>query len=190
MKIGVLALQGDVREHVQMLQALQVGSVLVTLPEHLGGIDGLIIPGGESTTIGLLMARYGLDKAVISRHKQGMGIFGTCAGAILLAKDILGSSQPRLGIMDISVARNDYGRQADSFEAAIKDHRLELPGKPLKAAFIRAPVIKKISDGCKVVAKLGNSPVLVRQHRLLTSTFHPELVGETRVHKYFLGMLR
>ncbi len=190
MKIGVLGLQGDVREHLEMLNRLHIASVKVTLPEHLKGINGLIIPGGESTAIGLLMARFGLDKAIIERHRGGMGIFGTCAGAILLAKDIVGSNQPRLGLMGIEIARNDYGRQVDSFEGEIRNHHLEDPSKPLKAAFIRAPVIKKVSRGCTVVAKLGNAPVLVRQKKLLASSFHPELVGETRVHEFFLGIVK
>ena len=188
-KIGVLAVQGDVREHMEMLQDIGIRSVLVTLPGHLDGISGLIIPGGESTTIGLLMARYGLDKAIVKKHKGGMGIFGTCAGAILLAKDIIGSKQPRLGLMDISIARNDYGRQIESFEVKIKNHRLENSRQPLKVAFIRAPVIKSVSMECNVLASLNDKPVLVQQGKLLAGTFHPEISGEKRVHEYFLEML-
>src|SRR3990167_5938825 len=120
MKIGVLALQGDFSEHLHILNFLGVDAVDVRLPTHLRELDGLIIPGGESTTIGKLMKIYGLDKAIIERYQNGMAIWGTCAGAILLAKDIAGSKQPKLGLMDISIKRNEYGRQIDSFEAELE----------------------------------------------------------------------
>ncbi len=180
--IGVLALQGDFREHLNMLGQCNVLAREVKLPQDLEGIDGLIIPGGESTTIGKLMKLYGLDNAIISRYKQGMAIWGTCAGAILLAKGIAGSRQPRLGLMDISVKRNDYGRQAESFEAL-----LEVKGiGGIKGVFIRAPVIDSVGKGAQVLATHSGKPVLAKQGRLLASTFHPELSGSSAIHNYFI----
>ena len=185
MKIGVLALQGSVEEHVKALDKLKVETVLVKLPRDLDNVSGLIIPGGESTTIGKLMKQYGLDKAIKRRHKEGMPIYGTCAGAILLAKEIIGSKQPKLGMMDISVKRNEYGRQVDSFEAELDI----FDDKPFRGVFIRAPVIDQLHDGCKVLGSFEDKPVFVEQRNLLVSTFHPELTNDLRVHKYFLDMV-
>lgn len=182
--IGVLALQGDFREHLDALRKCGASGREVRLPADLDGIAGLIIPGGESTTIGKLMAMYGMDKAVRAHHDDGMAIWGTCAGAILLAKDIIGSSQPRLGMMDISVKRNEYGRQVDSFETKLD---VEGIGK-LKGVFIRAPVIHRLGKGVGVLASHRGRPVLVRQGRLLASTFHPEISGSTAIHRYFMAM--
>ena len=184
-KIGVLALQGDFKEHIEMLKKCNVNSVAIKLPEDLKNIDGLIIPGGESTTIGSLMQRHGLDKEIIKRHKQGMAIYGTCAGAILLSKNIAGSKQPRLNLLDISVKRNDYGRQIDSFEAELD---IEKVGK-FKGIFIRAPVIEEVSDGVKILSKLNNKPILVQKENILASTFHPELTNDKRVHEYFIKLI-
>jgi len=184
-KIGVLALQGSVEEHVKALDKLKVETVLVKLPRDLDNVSGLIIPGGESTTIGKLMKQYGLDKAIKRRHKEGMPIYGTCAGAILLAKEIIGSKQPKLGMMDISVKRNEYGRQVDSFEAELDI----FDDKPFRGVFIRAPVIDQLHDGCKVLGSFEDKPVFVEQRNLLVSTFHPELTNDLRVHKYFLDMV-
>ena len=142
MKIGVLSLQGSFREHIEMLGKCNVDAISVKLPEDLKDINGLIIPGGESTAIGNLMQKYGMDKEIVKKHEQGMAIYGSCAGAILLAKDIIGSEQPRLGLLDVSVKRNDYGRQADSFEAELD---IEKVGK-FNGIFIRAPVIEKVNN--------------------------------------------
>ena len=184
MKIGVLALQGDFKEHTEMLKKCNADAVEVRLPEDLKNINGLIIPGGESTTIGNLMRRYNLDKEIIKKHNQGMAIYGTCAGAILLSKNIAGSKQPRLSLLDISVKRNDYGRQIDSFEAELN---IEKVGK-FKGVFIRAPVIEKIRNGVRILSKLNNKPVLIQHKNILASTFHPELSGDKRVHEYFIGI--
>ena len=184
-KIGVLSLQGDFREHIEILKKCNVDVVCVKLPEDLKNVDGLIIPGGESTTIGNLMQRHNLDKEIIKKHKKGMGIYGTCAGAILLAKEIVGSRQPRLNLLDISVKRNDYGRQIDSFEA---DLDIEKIGK-FNGIFIRAPVIEKVYDGIKVLSKFNKNPVLIQKKNILASTFHPELTNDKRIHELFLGMV-
>ncbi len=185
MKIGVLALQGAIREHIKLLEKCSVEPVLVKFPRDLENINGLIIPGGESTTIAKLMKQYELDKAIKRRYQEGMPIYGTCAGAILLAKEILNSKQPKLGLMDISIKRNDYGRQIDSFEAELDI----FDQKPFKGIFIRAPVIDSIHNGCKIIAKFQDKPVLVEQNNLLVSTFHPELTDDIRIHKYFIDMV-
>lgn len=185
-KIGVLALQGDFKEHIEILKKCSADAVEVRLPEDLKNVDGLIIPGGESTAIGNLMQQYGLDKEIIKKHKHGMAIYGTCAGAILLSKNISGSSQPRLNLLDISIKRNDYGRQVDSFEAEME---IEKIGK-FNGIFIRAPVIEKTGKEVKVLAKLNNDPVLIQQNNILASTFHPELTEDSRVHQYFIEIIK
>ena len=184
MKIGILALQGDVREHADILKRLNAEPILVKMPKYLEEVSALIIPGGESTVIGMLMKRYKLDVAIKKRHKQGMPIYGTCAGAIALAKDIIGSKQPRLSLADISIKRNDYGRQIDSFET---DLTIKGIGN-FKGVFIRAPVIKKAHKGIETFAEYKNDPVMIKQDTILITTFHPELTEDTRVHKYFLSM--
>ena len=186
MKIGVLSLQGDFREHIEMLKKCDIDVVPVKLPDDLEGASGLIIPGGESTTIGNLMQRYGLDKAIVKKHKQGMAIYGTCAGAILLAKDIIGSQQPRLNLLDISVKRNDYGRQIDSFETELN---IEDIGK-FNGIFIRAPVIEKVNSAVKILSNFHSKPVLVQKDNILAGTFHPELTEDKRVHEYFIRMVK
>jgi|SRR3989338_2934191 len=184
--IGVLALQGDFREHIEMLKKCKVNAVEIRLPEDLKNIEGLIIPGGESTAIGNLMLRHKLDKEIIKKHKNGMAIYGTCAGAILLSKDIVGSSQPRLNLLDVSVKRNDYGRQIDSFEAELK---IDWIGN-FNGIFIRAPVIEKVNDGVKILSKLNSKPVLIQKGNILASTFHPELTNDKKVHEYFVKMIK
>ena len=186
LKIGVLALQGDFREHVEMLKKCNADAVLVRLPGDLKDVDGLIIPGGESTAIGNLMKRNGLDKEIIKKHKDGMAVYGTCAGAILLSKNIAGSEQPRLNLIGISIKRNDYGRQIDSFEAELS---IEKIGK-FKGIFIRAPVIEKVNNGVKILSKFENNPVLVQEKNILASTFHPELANDKRVHEYFVEIAK
>ena len=186
MKIGVLALQGDFKEHIEMLRKCDVDVVDVRLPQDLENANGLIIPGGESTTIGNLMQKYGLDEEIVKKHNKGMAIYGTCAGAILISKDIVGSAQPRLNLIDISVKRNDYGRQIDSFEAELD---IEKIGK-FKGIFIRAPVIENVYNEVRILSKLNNKPVLIEKGNILASTFHPELTDDSRIHQYFIDIIK
>ena len=186
MKIGILALQGDFREHAEAVKKLGAEAVLVKLPEDLNEVHALIMPGGESTTIGMLMERHKLGVEIKKKHKEGMPIYGTCAGAIILAKEIIGSKQPKLNLADISIKRNDYGRQIDSFEA---DFNIKGIGD-FKGIFIRAPVIKKIHNGAEILAEYDKSPVMVKHDSILITTFHPELTDDLRVHKYFLEMAK
>lgn len=160
----------------------------VRSPEHLDEVSGIIVPGGESTTIGMLMERFGLLEAIRSRALEGMPVLGTCAGAILLAKDIENSSQPRLGLMDMTVRRNAYGRQVDSFEADIVAP--ELGNGAVRGVFIRAPVIMSVAANVEVLARFEEMPVIVRQNNLMAITFHPELTGDTRLHERFVEMAR
>jgi 5'-phosphate synthase pdxT subunit len=185
-KVGVLALQGDFEKHIQALDRLGVPAVEVREKSQLEEVDGLIIPGGESTTIGKLLVRYGMLEPMQTFAKEGKPIFGTCAGTILLAKEIEGSNQDRIGVLDIAVKRNAYGRQIESFEADIFVPTIgELP---IRGVFIRAPIIKHIEDGVEVLARFGDSPVLVKQGKILAATFHPELTNDTRVHAFFLSL--
>ena len=186
MRIGVLAIQGDFSEHMAMLQRLGVEAVKVRLPQDLEDIDGIILPGGESTTLGIVGTRYGVLEAVRERLKAGLPAFGTCAGAIVLARTILESDQPRIGVLDIVVNRNAYGRQKDSFEAPVFVPKLGEP--PVRGVFIRAPIIEAVGRGVEVLAELDGKPVLVQQGNLLASTFHPELTDDTRLHEYFLRL--
>ncbi len=188
MKIGVLAVQGDVVEHRVILRGLGVDEVEIRVPDDLTGVDGLIIPGGESTTIGKLMVRYGLDHAIPEQVGRGMAVYGTCAGMILMARRASGGGPPLLRLMDITVTRNAYGRQVDSFEA---DLDIQVLGPtPLRAVFIRAPVIDEVGRTVEVLASLDGRPVLAREGRLLVSSFHPELAPDDRVHRYFLDVVR
>ena len=176
LKIGVLALQGNFREHAAMLARLGADAVEVRKPEQLEGLDGLIIPGGESTAITRLSRIYGLEEAI--RRFAGP-VFGTCAGMILLDRD-------HLGLVDLTVRRNAYGRQVASFEAD-----LELVGddEPLRGVFIRAPRLAKAGPGVEVLAELDGEPVLLREGRFLVASFHPELTDDTRVHERFLQLV-
>jgi 5'-phosphate synthase pdxT subunit len=187
MRIGVLALQGSVKEHLDMLEKCGVEPVEVKQPHDMDNIYGLVIPGGESLTIGKLMKESGLDREILRKYSLGMPIYGTCAGAILLAKDIAGSKQMKLGLMDISVKRNDYGRQVDSFETELDVDDFE---KPFKGVFIRAPVVNAVYNGAKIMSSFENKPVLIKQGNLLISTFHPELTDDLRIHKYFIDMVK
>jgi len=189
MKIGVLALQGAFREHVQKLRALGAEAVEVRLPRELEGLDGLIIPGGESTTIGKLMAAYELYEPIQRLAAHGRPVWGTCAGMIMLAKDIDGSDQPRLGLMDIGVDRNAFGRQVDSFEADLAIDGLG--PRPFHAVFIRAPVLTRAGDGVRVLARLADGRVVAaEQGNLLATAFHPELTDDPRLHEYFLELAK
>lgn len=186
LRIGVLALQGNFREHAAMLRRLGAEAVEVRLPGQLDGLDGLIIPGGESTTIGKLAAMYGLDDAI--RAFAGP-VFGTCAGMILLARDAVDGThgQPLLGLVDIVVRRNAFGRQVRSFEG---DLAVEGEPEPVRAVFIRAPWIEEAGPGVDVLAEAEGHPVLAREGRFLVAAFHPELTDDTRIHARFLGMVR
>ncbi|MCL6638589.1 MAG: pyridoxal 5'-phosphate synthase glutaminase subunit PdxT [Firmicutes bacterium] len=184
MRIGVLALQGAFREHQITLTEMGIDSVQVRKPEQLQGIDALIIPGGESTTMGKLMESYRLFEPLRKMGREGLPIFGTCAGLIMLAREIAGSAQPRLGLMDIEVERNAFGRQVDSFETA-----LDIPvigREPFRAVFIRAPYITAVRPGVEVLARFGDKIVFARQGRFLAAAFHPELTPDRRIHRYFL----
>jgi 5'-phosphate synthase pdxT subunit len=185
--IGVLALQGDFREHARMVRSLGVEVCLVRFPEEVASVDGLIIPGGESTTMGKLMVNYGVDRAIIDRFASGrLAIYGTCAGMIVLAREIEGSPvQPHLGLLDVTVQRNAFGRQKESSE---EDLEVEGLDTPLHALFIRAPVIIRTGPSVSVLARVAQGPVYVQQGRLLASSFHPELGGDTRVHEQFLRL--
>jgi 5'-phosphate synthase pdxT subunit len=184
--VGVLALQGDFREHKEALRRLGVEAKEVRKPEHLLGLKALIVPGGESTTIGKLAREYGLEEAVRQRVEEGsLALFGTCAGAIWMAKEILGyPEQPRLGVLDVAVERNAFGRQVESFQEEVQVKGLG----PFPGVFIRAPVFRRLGEGVEVLAELGGLPVLVRQGRLLASSFHPELTQDPRLHRYFLEL--
>jgi 5'-phosphate synthase pdxT subunit len=183
----VLSFQGDFARHAARLEELGADVVSVRTPEAVEQIDGLVIPGGESTTIGMLMERFGLLEAVRSGVQRGLSLFGTCAGAILLAKDIRESDQPRLGLMDMEVERNAYGRQVDSFEADFASSFFS--GEPLRGVFIRAPIIREVREPVETIASYEDLPVVVRQGALLAATFHPELTDDTRLHQYFLRMV-
>ncbi len=183
-KIGVLALQGAFREHRLALERLGAAVTEVRLPRQLAGLAGVIIPGGESTTMGKLMRDYGLDRALQSFFQDGGALWGTCAGAIELASDIVGfPQQPRLGLMPMSVLRNDYGRQVASFEADLDIAGLDAP---FHALFIRAPRIAAVGEGIEVLARYEGDIVAAAGPRLMATVFHPELLGDDRVHALFV----
>lgn len=185
--IGVLALQGDFREHLETLTRLGAEAANVRTPEAVAACDALIIPGGESTTIGKLMARFGVDEAVRDLHRRGRPIFGTCAGAILLAREVAGEPReqvPQLGLLDAVVARNAYGRQIDSFEADLEVQGLS--GGPLRAVFIRAPRFVAVGPSVETLAVVDGEPVIVRQGNLFAAAFHPELTPDHRIHQLLL----
>jgi 5'-phosphate synthase pdxT subunit len=190
MKIGVLALQGDFAEHITMLKKIGVETAEVRLPKHLEGLDGLIMPGGESTTIGKMAVAYDLIKP-LQEFGKTHAIWGTCAGAIFLSKDI-GRDQPLLGLMDIKVQRNAFGRQVDSFETDLEiDELLKATGTehPYHAVFIRAPIIESVSGKAKVLSKLEDGRIVAAQEgHLLATSFHPELTEDTRFHEYFISL--
>lgn len=186
MKIGVLALQGAFREHIMTLEALGAGAVAVRLPEQLSELSGLIVPGGESTAIGKLMESYGFTVPIRQQHDAGMAVWGTCAGAILIATEILDAvaGQEPLGLMDMAVRRNAYGRQIDSFEADLDFAHLE--GGDFRGIFIRAPWIERVGESVEVLAEHDGVAVAARQGDMMATAFHPELTGDLRIHRYFL----
>jgi 5'-phosphate synthase pdxT subunit len=186
-KIGVLALQGAFREHMDMLNQLGVDSATVRLPADLEGVSGLIIPGGESTTMRKLIDRWGLREPILDLARQGAPIFGTCAGMIVLAKDIVDGDEPVLPLLDVSVRRNAFGRQLDSFET---DFDVPMLGDaPVHGVFIRAPIVEHVGTDVDVLARLDDGrPVAVRQRNVIATAFHPELAGETRFHRLVATM--
>lgn len=187
--IGVLAVQGAFIEHEAMLKGIGVDVKEVRVPGHLDGTDGLVVPGGESTTISKLIDIYELRQPIIERARKGFPIWGTCAGMILLAKHLAGNSVQPLGLMDMTVVRNAFGRQVDSFEADLDVKGLR--DGPFTAVFIRAPVIVSVGESVDVLAALPDGrPVAVRQGRLLATAFHPELTSDTRFHRYFADMVK
>ena len=183
--IGILALQGDFREHGQRLRSIDIRSREVRLPSHLDGLDGLIIPGGESTTIARLLQRFGLQEALRDRAYAGFPIWGTCAGAILLGDDVPDLDRDPLGVLPMRVERNAYGRQVDSFETDLVVPALG--AKPLRAVFIRAPRIVAVGAGVEVLADHEGNPVIVRYGGILATTFHPELTADVRLHRFFIS---
>jgi 5'-phosphate synthase pdxT subunit len=188
MRIGVLALQGDFARHAQALERCRVQAVEVRKPEQLDEIDGLIIPGGESTTLLRLMEEWGFVPALEKFHGAGRPIFGTCAGAIVLAREVERPRQFSLGFIDIIVERNAYGRQRESFVAP-GQATLDGQPAPLEMVFIRAPRIRRVGPGVEVLARHDDEPVLARQESVLAGTFHPELTDDPAVHRYFCRMV-
>ncbi len=190
MKIGVLALQGDFAEHIAMLKRIGVETAEVRLPEHLKGLDGLIIPGGESTTIGKLAVAYDLMEP-LKEFGKNHAIWGTCAGAIFLSKDV-SRDQPLLGLMDIKVQRNAFGRQVDSFETDLEvDELMKATGTehPYHAVFIRAPIIESVHGKARVLSQVQDGRIVAAQEgHLLATSFHPELTNDTRFHEYFISL--
>jgi pyridoxal 5'-phosphate synthase pdxT subunit len=187
MKIGVLALQGAVAEHIRSIGQAGGEGVAVKRTEQLDELDGLIIPGGESTTIGKLMRQYGFIEAVREFSRQGKPLFGTCAGLIVLAERLESGEEPHLGLMNMTVARNAFGRQRESFETELDVKGID---SPLRAVFIRAPLIKEVGANVEVLSSYKDEIVSARQDRLLVSSFHPELTDDFRLHGLFLEMAR
>lgn len=183
MKAGVLALQGDFREHAAMFAACGATALLVRTPEELAAVDCLAIPGGESTTIAKLARQHWLVEPILTRAAEGMPIFGTCAGMILMATRVEGG-EPLLSVLDVTVRRNAYGRQVDSFES---DVEVEGVG-PVRAVFIRAPVVSDVGPEVEVLARYDGQPVVVRQGTAVAASFHPEIAGDPRLHALLLGM--
>ena len=191
-KVGVLALQGASQRHAEALSALGAHPVEVRTPEDLSGVEGLVLPGGESTTMSRLLALSGLFEPVAERLAGGMPAFGTCAGLILLAGEVLDGrpDQRTFGVLDVAVRRNAFGRQVDSFETNLEIEGLDVAGVAggrFPAVFIRAPVVERVGDGVEVLASVDSQPVLCRQGAVLAAAFHPELSDDLRLHKLFLA---
>ncbi|MFH0942266.1 MAG: pyridoxal 5'-phosphate synthase glutaminase subunit PdxT [Chloroflexota bacterium] len=189
MKIGVLALQGAFREHIEVLGRLGAHAVEVRLPEQMGDISGLVIPGGESTAIVKLMQHYRLVEPLRELARSGLPVLGTCAGLIVMAKNLTTNNFETLSLMDMTVARNAFGRQVDSFETEID---VPVLGKtPFKAVFIRAPIIEKVAPRVEVLARLANGTIVAaRQGKMVVTAFHPELADDPRFHRYFLDIVK
>ena len=185
MNIGILAIQGDYEAHAKMLDRIGVAYTFVRRPEDLKGVSGVILPGGESTTHLKVMTEEGLFDALKQFASDGGAFFGTCAGTILLAREVHGPTQESLALLDVSVLRNGYGRQLAS---DVHLGHTKLSPEPVEMVFIRAPIIESVGKGVEVLAEDAGHPVLVRQGKILASTFHPELTGDPSVHEYFLKM--
>jgi pyridoxal 5'-phosphate synthase pdxT subunit len=188
--VGVLALQGAVREHLEMIEQCGARGVGIKRPSGLDGVNGLIIPGGESTTIGKLIDEYGFAPGLKELGARGVPIFGTCAGLIILSQRVKGRHGTVLGLADVTVERNAFGRQVDSFEKEIAVKGIEGEDRPFRAVFIRAPVIEETGPGVEVMASVDEGVVMARQGTMLLGAFHPELTGDERIHRYFLEMVR
>ena len=187
MKIGVLALQGAFREHLQTLEQIGVEGVPVRLPSDLEGVSGLILPGGESTTMRSLIDRWGLREPILELAAAGAPLFGTCAGMIVLAREIAGGDRPILPLLDVTVRRNAFGRQLDSWEGEVNVP--VLGDQPVPGVFIRAPVVERAGPGVDVLATLGDGRIVaVRERNVVATAFHPELAGETRFHRLVATM--
>lgn len=186
MKIGVLAMQGAYREHLQMLKTLGVEAIDVRYEQDIDNIDGLIIPGGESTTMGKLIKTLGLYDKLKSRIQNGMPVWGTCAGMILLAKNIVNESYNHLAVMDINVRRNAYGRQLGSFETKAPVNGI---GDDIDMIFIRAPYIESVGENIEVLSTVDGNIVAAQEGNMLVTSFHPELTEDLRVHKYFINIV-
>jgi 5'-phosphate synthase pdxT subunit len=188
-RVGVLAVQGDVREHIDLLRGLGVAGVVVKTIEDLEAVDALVLPGGESTTIGFLLDEHGMIDPLRKRIEDGLPVLGTCAGAILLARTVVGGpvrDWPKVSVLDAVVHRNAYGRQVDSFE---DDVDVQGVGK-MHAVFIRAPVIESVGEGVEVLAVYRDGPVVVRERNVIAATFHPELADESGLHELLLAAAR
>lgn len=188
MNIGVLAFQGSVREHIKILSKLGVNPIPVKRVKELERVSALILPGGESTTIGKLLRESGLKEAIIERAKEGMPIWGTCAGMILLAKYIVNQEYTHLGLMDIWVRRNAYGSQINSFIRKVSIPFIS--DEPLELVFIRAPYVERVGEGVEVLLELDGKIVAVKQENLLATSFHPEVTDNPSFHKYFLSLIK
>lgn len=187
--LGVLAIQGDFLEHIQVLDRIGVKSEEIRLPEQLDEIDGLIIPGGESTTIAQLIDIYGFRASLTRKVESGMPVWGTCAGMIIIADHLTDHRPEPLHLMNISVSRNAFGRQVDSFEIDLEIDGI--PGLPFRCVFIRAPAVNSIEDNVQILASLGeDNPVAVKQNNMLATSFHPELTDDTRVHELFVNIVK
>jgi 5'-phosphate synthase pdxT subunit len=187
MKVGILAVQGDFEAHAATLARMGADYVFVRTPRDLEGVDAVILPGGESTTQWKFLVEEGLDQSLLAHSVRGGAIFGTCAGAILLAREVQNPAQDSLGLADITVIRNAYGRQLAS---EVRHGVTAISPEPIEMVFIRAPIIERVGPDVEVLAKSEGQPVLIRQGHNLISTFHPELTSDTTVHEYFLGMAR
>lgn len=187
MQVGILAVQGDFEAHAATLARMGVAYVFVRTPRDLEGVDAVILPGGESTTQWKFLVEEGLDKALLAHAARGAAIFGTCAGAILMARDVYHPAQPSLALADIGVIRNGYGRQLAS---EVRYGSAAISPGPIEMVFIRAPIIERIGPEVEVLAKYDGRPVLIRQGRFLLATFHPELTNDNSVHAYFLKIAR
>tara|TARA_B100001123_G_C15194719_1_gene980885 strand:- start:58 stop:657 length:600 start_codon:yes stop_codon:yes gene_type:complete len=187
-KIGVLALQGDFKEHINCLKQLDVSTLEIKKPDQLNDLDGLIIPGGESTTISRLIRIFKFEKNLKQNVSNGMAIWGTCAGMIIISKNLTELYPKPIGLLDITVSRNWFGRQIDSFEKDIKIKGLK---KPFRAVFIRAPIVKTVGENIEILSTIENKyPVAVKTEKILATSFHPELTNDLRIHKIFLKMIK